>query len=292
MIGIPVFGFDRSEWVERPYLNGRKLSDLICGWISKKLPPSSPGLAVLIVGDDPASHIYVGSKEKKARSLGFHSEVKKLPQNTDQKTITDIIEGWNHDPRIHGILVQLPLPHSVNAQEVLSKISVDKDADGFHLENIGRLFSNHAGTIPCTPLGIMVMLNELGESLKGKHAVILGRSNIVGKPMAQLLLDFAHCTVTLCHSRTKDLPALVREADILISAMGRQNIVSGGDVKKGAIVIDVGIHRSDQGLSGDLEHKELIDKVSFITPVPGGVGPMTIAMLMYNTYHNFLRSQT
>ena len=180
----------------------------------------------------------------------------------------------------------------MNAQEVLSKISVDKDADGFHLENIGRLFSNHAGTIPCTPLGIMVMLNELGESLKGKRAVILGRSNIVGKPMAQLLLDFAHSTVTLCHSRTKDLPALVREADILISAMGRQNIVSGGDVKKGAIVIDVGIHRSDQGLSGDLEHKELIDKVSFITPVPGGVGPMTIAMLMYNTYHNFLRSQT
>ena len=167
---------------------------------------------------------------------------------------------------------------------------MEKDADGFHFENTGRLFSTKSGTIPCTPMGIMVMLNQLGISLAGLHAVILGRSNIVGKPMAQLLLDFAHCTVTICHSKTKDINSYIRRADILISAMGKRNMVAKESIKKDAIVVDVGIHKIEKDgksqVCGDIDYQEIIDQVNFITPVPGGVGPMTIAMLLYNTYQN------
>ncbi len=290
MIEIPKFNFDRSQWVENYSLNGRKLSQLICDQITAKLVKfnKKPGLAVLIVGDDPASTIYIESKRKKAKSLGFYSEIKRLQQETSKEEIIQIIKDWNQNDLIHGILVQLPLPKSIDAQEVLSAISIHKDADGFHFENMGRLLSNHNGNIPCTPLGIIIILNELNEPLEGKHAVILGRSNIVGKPMAQLLLDYSHCTITICHSKTKNISNYVRDADILVSAIGKRDIVQMQDIKKGAIIIDVGIHRTKQGITGDLDHKHFIKNKNFATPVPGGVGPMTIAMLMYNTYKNFI----
>ena len=227
--------------------------------------------------------------------MGFHSEVKRLSEETSQSEIVACIQEWNQDQNIHGILIQLPLPESVNTEEVLAAVAVEKDADGFHFENTGRLFSKARGTIPCTPLGIMVMLNELNIPLAGLNAVVLGRSNIVGKPMAQLLLDFAQCTVTICHSKTKDIDFHIREADILISAIGKRGVVKKESIKKDAVIIDVGIHKiesqNDNHICGDIydqnSYQELIDRVNFITPVPRGVGPMTIAMLLYNTYQNF-----
>ncbi len=294
MTEIPKFNFDRNEWVDGHLLNGRKLSQLICDYIRRQLVglEQKPGLAALIVGNDSSSKIYVNNKKKRAHTMDFHSEVKKLPENVAQEEVLQIIEEWNKNSLIHGILVQLPLPNLINSQEVLSKISAEKDADGFHFENMGKLLANQKGNIPCTPLGIMVMLNELKEPLEGKHAVILGRSNIVGKPIAQLLLNYANCTTTICHSKTKNITEYIRDADILITAMGQRGVVQTENIKKSCIVIDVGIHRTSQGICGDLDHTLLIKNNNFITPVPGGVGPMTIAMLMYNTYQNFISHTT
>ena len=294
MIDIPKFNFNRDEWVDGHSLNGRKLSQLICDYIRDQLVgfDKKPGLAALIVGNDSASEIYVKNKEKRARAMGFYSEIKKLPEHISQEKVIQIIEKWNTDNLIHGILVQLPLPNSMKSQEVLSKISVQKDADGFHFENMGRLFANEKGNIPCTPLGIMVMLNELKEPLEGKHAIILGRSNIVGKPIAQILLNYANCTTTVCHSKTKNIAKYIHDADILISAMGQRGVVQAEKIKQGCIVIDVGIHRTNQGICGDINHELLTKNNHLITPVPGGVGPMTIAMLMYNTYQNFIQHTT
>ena len=291
MIHVPKFDIAPSEWVEQNLLKGKLLSKAIQADLTNKVEGLStkPGLAVLLIGEDPASQIYVGHKEKAATACGFKSIVDRKPDTITQEEVLKIINNYNQDESIHGILVQLPLPRHLNADEILQAISPGKDADGFHAINAGRLFTKQEGTVACTPLGIMVMLNQLDKPLAGLNALVLGRSNIVGKPMAQLLLDFANCTVTLCHSKTKDLQAKVREADILVAAMGVRDVVDSSSIKPNSIVIDVGMHRVDGKLVGDLNYKEFKDQVEYVTPVPGGVGPMTIAMLLNNTLLNYQR---
>ncbi|HRH20433.1 MAG TPA: bifunctional methylenetetrahydrofolate dehydrogenase/methenyltetrahydrofolate cyclohydrolase FolD [Brevundimonas sp.] len=254
----------------------------------------TPGLAVVIVGDDPASRLYVRNKGLRAQEAGFASFTHVLPADTDQATLDNLIAELNIDPAVHGILVQLPLPAHLDTTAVLSAIDPDKDVDGFHVVNAGRLAVGLPGLVPCTPLGCLMLLQaELG-SLSGAEAVIVGRSNIVGKPMAQLLLG-ADCTVTVAHSRTRDLPGVCRRADILVAAVGRPEMIRGDWIKSGATVIDVGINRvphSDPVLAaagktrvvGDVAFAEAIEVAGAITPVPGGVGPMTIACLLANTY--------
>lgn len=291
MIEIPSFGIPSEKWVEGKKLWGKKLAAQIRSFIGERVKDMAqkPGLATILVGEDPASQVYVGSKEKDAKSVGFHAVVERLPATTQEEELKQIVEKYNADDKIHGILVQLPLPSHINEREILQTIRADKDADGFHYENIGKLSAKEEGIVSCTPLGIMVMLKELGIELSGKNAVVLGRSNIVGKPMASLLLDAGQSTVTICHSRTQNLEEHVRQADILVSAMGRRDIVSPDWIKPGAIIIDVGMHRLDNGLTGDLDLDKMEDKASFVTPVPGGVGPMTRAMLLYNAYNNSLK---
>ena len=288
MIKIPEFNIQKDDWIDGKLLYGNKLGKKIREQLAEKVATSkvTPGLAVLLVGEDPASKVYVSHKEKAAAELGFHSIIQRLPEESTQEAVLKQIEEWNNDSKIHGILVQLPLPKHINERTVLQQILPEKDVDGFHFENIGRLYAKSRGTIPCTPLGIMVMIQQAGIDCTGKNAVVLGRSNLVGKPIAQMLMDVGQATVTICHSRTKDLAAHVSSADILVSAMGVRGLVKPEDIKQGAVVIDVGMHRTDAGLCGDLDYKEMIDKSSFITPVPKGVGPMTISMLMYNTYNN------
>ena len=290
MIKIPEFRLTKESWVEDKILSGKKISELILTQLKDKVEKldTKPGLAALLVGDDPASEIYVGNKEKKAQSLGLHSEVKKLPKETSLSEIIGQIHDWNQNDSIHAILIQLPLPEHIPSNEVLQSIVPEKDVDGFHFQNMGKLLANERGTIPCTPLGIAVMLNELHEPLHGKNAVIVGRSNIVGKPMFQLLLNYFHCTTTLCHSKTTDLSAHVRDADILVTAMGKREVIDYNAIRQDSVVIDVGIHRTLNGLCGDLDYQTILDRVKYITPVPGGVGPMTIAMLLHNTYKNYL----
>lgn len=254
----------------------------------------TPGLAVVIVGDDPASRLYVRNKGLRAQEAGFASFTHVFPADTDQATLDNLIAELNVDPAVHGILVQLPLPAHLDTTAVLSAIDPDKDVDGFHVVNAGRLAVGLPGLVPCTPLGCLMLLQaELG-SLSGAEAVIVGRSNIVGKPMAQLLLG-ADCTVTVAHSRTRDLPGVCRRADILVAAVGRPEMIRGDWIKPGATVIDVGINRvphSDPVLAaagktrvvGDVAFAEAIEVAGAITPVPGGVGPMTIACLLANTY--------
>ncbi|MEX6507250.1 bifunctional methylenetetrahydrofolate dehydrogenase/methenyltetrahydrofolate cyclohydrolase FolD [Jiella sp. M17.18] len=252
-----------------------------------------PGLAVLIVGEDPASQVYVGSKAKMAAECGFRSEKFTLPADTSEATLLDRIAALNADPAIHGILVQLPLPKQIDEAKVIEAIDANKDVDGFHLVNVGRLSTGArgAGFVPCTPAGSMLLIRSiLGDDLSGKTAVVVGRSNIVGKPMAQLLLA-ANATVTIAHSRTRDLAGVCRGADILVAAVGRPEMITGDFVKDGAVVIDVGINRiaaPEKGegktrLVGDVAYASAAQKAAAITPVPGGVGPMTIAMLMANT---------
>lgn len=256
-------------------------------------PGTVPGLAVVIVGKDPASQVYVGAKAKMAEDCGFHSVKHVLPADTGEEALLAVIAGLNADAAIHGILVQLPLPAQIDANRVIQTIDADKDVDGFHLLNVGRLGTGaiDEAFVPCTPAGSMVMLREvLGNDLSGKTAVVVGRSNIVGKPMAQLLLA-ANATVTIAHSRTNDLAAVCRTADILVAAVGRPEMIRGDWVKEGAVVIDVGINRVDAPergtdktrLVGDVAYEEAAERAAAITPVPGGVGPMTIAMLMANT---------
>ena len=249
-----------------------------------------PGLVVILVGDNPASQVYVRNKERSALAAGFRSEVVRLPESTSQKELLALIAKYNQDPAWHGILVQLPLPAHVDDEAVLLAIDPDKDVDGFHPTNMGRLWSGHPLMIPSTPAGIMEMFREYKVDLEGKNAVVIGRSNIVGKPMAQLLLS-KNATVTLTHSRTHHLAKIAKKADILVVAIGRGHFVTKDFVKEGAVVIDVGMNRDENGkLIGDVKFAEVAEVASLITPVPKGVGPMTITMLMEQTYQAFVRS--
>ena len=246
-----------------------------------------PGLAVVLVGDNPASQVYVRNKARQTVEVGFKSFEHKLAPNTGEAELLDLVGKLNADPQVHGILVQLPLPDHIDSQEVLDAIDPAKDVDGFHALNSGRLWAGMDSLVPCTPLGCLMMLKHTLGDLEGKDAVVVGRSNIVGKPMAALLLKES-CTVTICHSRTADLPGVCRRADILIAAVGRPKMVKGDWVKPGACVIDVGINRVDAPdgktrLVGDVAFDEAVKVAGAITPVPGGVGPMTIACLLVNT---------
>jgi methylenetetrahydrofolate dehydrogenase (NADP+)/methenyltetrahydrofolate cyclohydrolase len=242
-----------------------------------------PGLAVVQVGDDPASRVYVGSKRRACAEVGFHSEAHDLPDTTSQAELLALIDRFNADPAIDGILVQLPLPAQIDPQAVIERIDPAKDVDGFHPYNIGRLALRSPLLRPCTPRGVMTLLERTGIELAGRDAVVVGASNIVGRPMALELLH-ARCTVTVCHSRTADLPGHVARAEILVSAVGRPGFVPGAWVRDGAVVIDVGINRlADGRLVGDVEFEAASARAGWITPVPGGVGPMTVAMLLENT---------
>lgn len=249
-----------------------------------------PGLVVILVGDNPASQVYVRNKERSALAAGFRSEVVRMPESTSQEELLTLIAKYNQDPAWHGILVQLPLPAHIDDEAVLLAIDPDKDVDGFHPTNMGRLWSGHPLMIPSTPAGIMEMFREYKVDLEGKNAVVIGRSNIVGKPMAQLLLS-KNATVTLTHSRTHHLAKIAKKADILVVAIGRGHFVTKDFVKEGAVVIDVGMNRDENGkLIGDVKFDEVAEVASLITPVPKGVGPMTITMLMEQTYQAFVRS--
>ena len=242
-----------------------------------------PGLAVVLVGEDPASQVYVGRKAKACAEVGFLSREYKLPAETEEKKLLKIIKTLNKDPLIHGILVQLPLPKHIATEKIIAAIDPNKDVDGFHPFNVGGLVTGTPLFVPCTPRGIMELISRSGIDLTGKEAVVVGRSNIVGKPMALLLLA-QNATVTMCHSKTKNLATVTGRADILIAAIGRPHMITANMVKEGAVVIDVGVNRLENGkLAGDVAFDEVTAKASFITPVPGGVGPMTIAMLMKNT---------
>lgn len=249
-----------------------------------------PGLAVILVGDNPASQVYVRNKERSALEAGFKSGTLRLSESISQEELIDIIHQYNEDKSIHGILVQLPLPQHINDKKIILAIDPKKDVDGFHPMNTGHLWSGRPMMVPCTPAGIMEMFREYHVDLEGKHAVIIGRSNIVGKPMAQLLLD-KNATVTLTHSRTRNLSEVTKEADILIVAIGQGHFVTKDFVKEGAVVIDVGMNRDENGkLIGDVVFEQVAEVASMITPVPGGVGPMTITMLLEQTYQAALRS--
>jgi len=242
----------------------------------------TPGLAVVLVGADPASEVYVKSKGKMTKEVGMKSVEHRLTDTTSEAELLALIDTLNNDDTIHGILVQLPLPDHLNEDLVISAIDPAKDVDGFHISNVGLLGTGQKSMVPCTPLGCLMMLRDHHGTLSGMDAVVIGRSNIVGKPMAQLLLNDS-CTVTIAHSRTKDLAAVVRRADIVIAAVGRPEMVPGDWIKPGATIIDVGINRTDDGLCGDADFESVSKKAAAITPVPGGVGPMTIAMLLKNT---------
>ncbi|MFQ6553871.1 bifunctional methylenetetrahydrofolate dehydrogenase/methenyltetrahydrofolate cyclohydrolase FolD [Aestuariibius insulae] len=241
-----------------------------------------PGLAVVLVGEDPASQVYVRSKGKQTVAAGMKSVERKLEVDKSESELLAVVEELNADPSIHGILVQLPLPAHIDAEAVINAIDPAKDVDGFHILNVGRLGTGQKAMVPCTPLGCLMMLRDHHGSLSGLDAVVIGRSNIVGKPMAQLLLGES-CTVTIAHSRTKDLPEVVRRADIVVAAVGRPKMVTGDWIKPGATVIDVGINRVEDRLVGDVDYESCAERAGAITPVPGGVGPMTIACLLANT---------
>ncbi len=243
----------------------------------------TPGLAVVIVGDDPASKIYVRNKKRACEECGFHSEEYALPAETTESELLSLIERLNADEAIHGILVQSPLPHGLDEKLIVDHISPSKDVDAFHAVNVGKIMIGDYDFLPCTPAGVMALLSEYGIDVSGKKAVVVGRSNIVGKPMAMLLLH-ANATVTICHSRTPDLAAETRNADIVVMAVGKSRLLTGDMIKEGAVVIDVGMNRGADGkLTGDADFDSCAAKASYITPVPGGVGPMTITMLMQNT---------
>jgi len=242
-----------------------------------------PGLAVILVGDDPASAVYVRNKVKACETTGIRSILEQYPASMSEAELLARIDALNNDPTVHGILVQMPLPKHIDAQKVIEAISTRKDVDGYSVLSAGETMTGLPGFRPCTPYGCMKLIESTGESLKGKHAVVIGRSNTVGKPMALLLLQ-ANATVTICHSGTPDLGLYTRQADIVVAAVGRQNTLRGDMIKRGAIVIDVGINRNEQGkLCGDVDFESVAPVASWITPVPGGVGPMTITMLMVNT---------
>ncbi|MDH5740933.1 MAG: bifunctional methylenetetrahydrofolate dehydrogenase/methenyltetrahydrofolate cyclohydrolase FolD [Nitrospira sp.] len=249
-----------------------------------------PGLATILVGDDPASHVYVRNKQKACELAGIYVDDHKIPASTTQVELLTLIEQKNADPKIHGILVQLPLPKHIDSKVILEAVSPLKDADGFHPYNFGRLVEGHPIFEACTPKGVIKMIESTGITIEGKRAVVLGRSNIVGKPLALMLLQ-RNATVTICHSKTKDLPAVCREADLLLVAIGKGKFVTADMVREGAVVIDVGMNKTPEGkLCGDVDFDAVSQKAGWISPVPGGVGPMTIAMLLENTVESAKRS--
>jgi len=250
----------------------------------------TPGLAVVLVGDNPASQVYVRNKVKACEDAGLHSVLEKYEASMTEADLLARVEALNHDDRIHGILVQLPLPAHIDAQKVIEAISPAKDVDGFHIASAGALMTGMPGFWPCTPYGCMKMLESIGYDLKGKHAVVIGRSNIVGKPMALMLLQ-KDATVTVAHSRTQNLKALTLQADVIVAAVGKRNVLTADMVKPGAVVLDVGMNRNDEGkLCGDVDFDGVKEVAGYITPVPGGVGPMTITMLLVNTLESAQRA--
>lgn len=270
-------------------IDGKRISGEIRAEIAEKTRELksargyAPGLAVIIVGENPASQVYVRNKKRACEEVGFYSESYELPESTSQEELEALIERLNDDKKIHGILVQLPLPKHLDETRVLLKIKPQKDVDAFHPYNVGQIMIGSYNFLPCTPAGVMQLIKRSGMEVEGKRCVVLGRSNIVGKPMAMLLLH-ANGTVTICHSHTKDLARICSEADILVVGIGKPKFLTSDMVKEGAVVIDVGINRLPDGkLCGDVDFEAVAPKASFITPVPGGVGPMTITMLMQNT---------
>lgn len=268
-------------------IDGKKISQEIKDELKAKAAElkaagKEPCLAVILVGEDPASKVYVGNKKKACEYIGIRSESYELPESTSESELLELIERLNADEKVNGILVQLPLPSHINEKAVIRSISPAKDVDGFHPENVGALLIGEKGYVSCTPAGVIELLKRTGVSIEGKECVVIGRSNIVGKPMGVLLLR-ENGTVTICHSRTKDLKNVCKRADILVAAVGKPKMIDHEYIKEGAVVIDVGIHRMENGkLCGDVDFADVEGMVSAITPVPGGVGPMTIAMLMKN----------
>lgn len=243
----------------------------------------TPGLAVVIIGNDPASRVYVNSKKKACAEVGFNSYEYALPEDTTQQELLELVEKLNNDPKVNGILCQLPLPKQIDENSIINAIRPEKDVDAFHPFNVGKIMIGEFAFLPCTPAGVMELIDSTGVEVSGKNCVVIGRSNIVGKPMSMLLLHRSG-TVTVCHSKTQNLTEICQNADILVAAVGKANFVTADMVKEGAVVIDVGMNRLENGkLCGDVDFNEVEKKASFITPVPGGVGPMTIAMLMQNT---------
>ncbi|WP_144549758.1 bifunctional methylenetetrahydrofolate dehydrogenase/methenyltetrahydrofolate cyclohydrolase FolD [Peribacillus simplex] len=269
-------------------INGKEIAEAVRQEISKEVQQLReknivPGLAVILVGDNQASQTYVRNKQKACEDLGMHSILIKKPAELSQEELIQSIDELNQDDSIHGILVQLPLPGHIQEKAIIEAISPDKDVDGFHPINIGRMMTGQDAFLPCTPYGVMVMLEHIDYDLEGKHVVIVGRSNIVGKPAGQLFLN-ANATVTYCHSRTKDLAYYTKQADVVVAAVGKRDTITSDHIKEGAVVIDVGMNRNDEGkLCGDVAFDDVKNKASYITPVPKGVGPMTITMLMKNT---------
>lgn len=242
-----------------------------------------PGLTVILVGEDKASQVYVRNKERQANQAGINSQIIRLPETTTESELLNEVKKLNEDDFVHGILVQLPLPKHIDEQKILLSIQYEKDVDGFHPMNMGNFFLGNEGTLPCTPYGIMMLLKEYEISFEGKKALVIGRSNIVGKPMAMMLMN-ENATVTIAHSRTQELKKLIKESDIVVAAIGRGHFISGDDLKTGAVVVDVGMNRDENGkLIGDVDTQSAMGIASYITPVPGGVGPMTITMLLEQT---------
>ncbi|GIO83651.1 bifunctional protein FolD [Paenibacillus faecis] len=271
-----------------PIINGKQVSEEIRGSLRGEVERLAkqgfkPGLAVVLVGEDPASQVYVRNKEKACQDLGYYSEVHRLPASTSQEDLLALVDKLNRQENIHGILVQLPLPGHIDEKSVIDAIAVEKDVDGFHPVNVGNLVIGDDSLLPCTPAGVIELIKRTGIEMAGKHAVVIGRSNIVGKPVS-LLLQREHATVTMCHSKTANMKEITKQADILVVAIGRANFVDASYVKPGAVVIDVGMNRLDNGkLAGDVDFESVKEVSGPITPVPGGVGPMTITMLMQNT---------
>ena len=269
-------------------INGNSLSTQLRADVAQraaalKAKGITPGLAVVLVGDNSASQVYVRNKVKACADAGLHSVLEKHPADMSEAALLALVDQLNKDPSIHGILVQLPLPPHMDAQKVIEAIAPEKDVDGFHVASAGALMVGQPGFWPCTPYGCMKMLESIGYSLQGKHAVVIGRSNIVGKPMALMLLQ-QDATVTVCHSRTQDLKAQTLQADVIVAAVGKRNVLTADMVKPGTVVIDVGMNRNDEGkLCGDVDFEGVKEVAGYITPVPGGVGPMTITMLLVNT---------
>jgi len=282
--------------VSAQLIEGKKISDSIRKEIKLeadrlKSEGVTPGLVVILVGEDPASQVYVRNKAKACEQLGYYSEVVRLPAETSQQQLLSLIDRYNSDDKVNGILVQLPLPKHIEEKAIIDAIAVEKDVDGFHPESVGNLMIGDDTLLPCTPAGVIELLKRTGNDPAGKHAVVIGRSNIVGKPVAMLLLR-EHATVTICHSRTPNLPEIAKQADILVAAVGVPKLVKKEWVKPGAVVIDVGVNRLPDGkLCGDVDFDDVVDTAGWITPVPGGVGPMTITMLMANTLKAAKRSR-
>ncbi|MHB0880143.1 bifunctional methylenetetrahydrofolate dehydrogenase/methenyltetrahydrofolate cyclohydrolase FolD [Paenibacillus sp. SEL1] len=271
-----------------PIIDGKQISQDIRASIQQEVirlkeHRFQPGLAVVLVGEDPASQVYVKNKEKACHDLGYYSEVHRLSADTSQEALLELVDKLNHQSTIHGILVQLPLPKHIHEKAVIDAIAVEKDVDGFHPVNVGNLVIGDDSLLPCTPAGVIELIKRAGVEIAGKHAVVIGRSNIVGKPVS-LLLQRENATVTMCHSRTANIGDLSRQADILVVAIGKANFIDASFVKPGAVVIDVGMNRLENGkLAGDVDFESVKQVSGPITPVPGGVGPMTITMLMQNT---------